>query len=86
MSRTRPASTRITALPGFPTRDEVVALYAEASGIDVTELGFYVAFAHFKLAVIVEGIVTRHQRGETVGEGFDELLGIPPALAARGLA
>jgi aminoglycoside phosphotransferase (APT) family kinase protein len=75
----------ITALPGFPTRDEVVALYAEASGIDVAELGFYVAFAHFKLAVIVEGIVTRHRRGETVGEGFDELVRIPPVLAARGL-
>ena len=76
----------ITALPGFPTRDEVVSLYAETSGVDVTELGFYIAFAHFKLAVIVEGIVTRHQRGETVGEGFDELFRIPPALAARGLA
>jgi aminoglycoside phosphotransferase (APT) family kinase protein len=75
----------ITALPGFPDRDEVIATYAAASGADLGDLRFYVAFAHFKLAVIVEGILARHQAGDTVGAGFDSIGEIAPVLAAHGL-
>jgi aminoglycoside phosphotransferase (APT) family kinase protein len=75
----------ITALPGFPDRDEVVATYAAASSADLGDLSFYVAFAHFKLAVIVEGILARHLAGETVGDGFELIGEIAPVLAAHGL-
>jgi aminoglycoside phosphotransferase (APT) family kinase protein len=71
----------ITAEPGFYEREEV----AERYGVRLRELAFYVAFAHFKLAVIVEGIHARALAGNTVGEGFDGIGEIGPALAAAGL-
>ena len=58
------------ALPGFPTRSEAIARYAEKSGRDLDNLDFYVVLAHFKLAVIVEGIRALLEGG-TVGEGFE---------------
>jgi aminoglycoside phosphotransferase (APT) family kinase protein len=75
----------ITAAGGFPSRREVIAAYAEATGADLSELPFYVAFSYFKLAVIVEGIHARHLEGATVGEGYDEMAAIPPVLAEQGL-
>jgi aminoglycoside phosphotransferase (APT) family kinase protein len=71
----------IMAEPGFIEREEV----AERYGVDLRELGFYVAFAHFKLAVIVEGIHARALAGKTVGEGFEQIGEIAPVLAAAGL-
>jgi aminoglycoside phosphotransferase (APT) family kinase protein len=75
----------IPAADGFPSRHEVAARYADATGADLSELPFYVAFSYFKLAVIVEGIHARHLEGATVGEGYDEMAAISPALAEQGL-
>ncbi len=50
---------------------EMAARYAERSGRDVSDLHWYVAFAAFKLAVILEGVHYRYVQGQTVGEGFD---------------
>jgi len=75
----------VTALPGFLRRDEVVDRYAQQTGWTLDGLDFYVAFAHFKLAVIVEGIVARQQAGATVGAGFEGIDEIAPALATHGL-
>ncbi len=49
-----------TALPGFPSRAEVAERYADRSGRDLSELGFYVAFAYWKLACILEGVYVRY--------------------------
>jgi aminoglycoside phosphotransferase (APT) family kinase protein len=49
----------ITDLPGFPTSDELVAEYESASGREVAGLGFWTAFAYWKIAVIVEGVYRR---------------------------
>jgi aminoglycoside phosphotransferase (APT) family kinase protein len=49
--------------PGFPTRDELVARYAEASGRDVSELGFFLALGYWKLAIILEGVYARYAAG-----------------------
>jgi aminoglycoside phosphotransferase (APT) family kinase protein len=57
-----------TALPGFPTKDEMVARYADASGRDVSNLPYYVAFAHWKLACIVEGVYARYAAGAMGGD------------------
>ncbi len=62
-----------TAAEGYPSPEELVALYARATGRDVSRLGWYVAFGCFKLAVIAEGIHLRHTRGLTVGAGFDRI-------------
>ncbi|WP_158893656.1 phosphotransferase family protein [Amycolatopsis anabasis] len=62
-----------SAAPGYPGPDEVVARYAERSGRDVSALNWYVGFAFFKLAVILEGIYFRFSQGKTVGAGFAEV-------------
>jgi aminoglycoside phosphotransferase (APT) family kinase protein len=60
-----------TVLPGFPTRQEVAGLYADRTGLDLSPLPWYAAFAAFKLAVVCAGIVARVQGGAMVGDGFD---------------
>jgi aminoglycoside phosphotransferase (APT) family kinase protein len=73
-------------LPGWPDRTELVERYAAAGGSTVEQLDWYVAFAYFKLAVILEGIYCRHVQGLTVGEGFDHIGAGVPELFARGHA
>ena len=57
--------------PGYPAEGEILGRYAELSGRDLSDLGFYIALASFKLAVILEGIHYRYVHGQTVGEGFE---------------
>ncbi|MFC9328581.1 phosphotransferase family protein [Kitasatospora sp. NPDC057015] len=72
--------------PGYPTAAELVAHYAAHSGRDVTALGWYVAFASFKLAVVAEGIHYRYQQGKTLGAGFERAGEMGPILVDHGLA
>ena len=60
-----------TVLEGFPTRPEVAELYARRTGLDLTPLPWYAAFAAFKLAVVCAGIVARVRGGAMLGDGFD---------------
>jgi aminoglycoside phosphotransferase (APT) family kinase protein len=55
---------------GFPSSVEIVERYRRRTGSDLGRLSWYVAFGLFKMAVIREGIHVRHQRGDTVGDGF----------------
>lgn len=57
----RPLSS--TGLPGFPTRSEVARRYAARSGRDIGEVGYHVAFAHWRLACILEGVYARYAAG-----------------------
>jgi aminoglycoside phosphotransferase (APT) family kinase protein len=52
-----------TAAPGMPTRKELTALYGELSDRDLSDLSYYVAFAHWKLACIIEGVFARYAAG-----------------------
>jgi aminoglycoside phosphotransferase (APT) family kinase protein len=71
-----------SSAPGYPSTDEVVARYAERSGRDVSALNWYVSFAFFKLAVILEGIYFRYSKGQTVGAGFENVgSGVVPLIA-----
>jgi aminoglycoside phosphotransferase (APT) family kinase protein len=79
------ASTTVTALPGFPTRYEAAARYAERSGRDLTNLDFYTVLAHFKLAVILENMHARFLAGGTVGAGFEVIGQQVGLLTNRGL-
>jgi aminoglycoside phosphotransferase (APT) family kinase protein len=76
----------VSANPGFPAATELAERYAAGTGLDLTELGFYVAFGYFKLAVIAEGIHARFLAGRTVGHGFETVGGAVPELVGRGLA
>jgi aminoglycoside phosphotransferase (APT) family kinase protein len=60
-----------TVLEGFPTRAEVASLYAARTGLDLTPLPWYAAFAAFKLAVVCAGIVARVRGGAMLGDGFE---------------
>jgi aminoglycoside phosphotransferase (APT) family kinase protein len=73
-----------SSAPGYPTTDQVVARYAERSGRDVSQLNWYVSFAFFKLAVILEGIYYRHRQGQTVGAGFEGVGAGVPLLITHG--
>lgn len=74
----------ITGQPGFPSRREVAARYAERSGRDVGALPWYVAFGFFKLAVIVTGIVARVQAGAMAGKGDAAVAELVDPLAELG--
>ncbi|HEY8525744.1 MAG TPA: phosphotransferase family protein [Acidimicrobiales bacterium] len=57
-----------TVLDGFPTRDELVAAYAERSDRDLSAVDYYVAFGYWKLACILEGVCARYKEG-VMGDG-----------------
>jgi aminoglycoside phosphotransferase (APT) family kinase protein len=71
--------------PGYPSVPEVLRLYAADSGRDLSDLGFYIALASFKAAVILEGIHFRYVHGQTVGEGFEQIGTLVEPLVASGL-
>jgi aminoglycoside phosphotransferase (APT) family kinase protein len=52
------------------TRAEIVQHYAQQTGCDVSHIAFYLAFARFKLAVIVQQIYYRYHQGLTKDERF----------------
>ncbi len=60
-----------TTAPGFVSRDELRALYAERSGRDLSEIDFFVALGYWKLAVILEGVFSRYAAG-AYGKADDE--------------
>jgi aminoglycoside phosphotransferase (APT) family kinase protein len=60
-----------SAVPGFPSRDEVLDAYARITGRDVSGIGFWHALALWKLAIIMEGMRRR---------GLDD-----PSNAERGV-
>ena len=55
---------------GFPTRAELVERYASKSSLDLTPLPYYMAFAHWRLACIMEGVFVRYATG-AMGGGDD---------------
>ncbi|QRP43696.1 phosphotransferase family protein [Amycolatopsis sp. FDAARGOS 1241] len=73
-----------SSAPGYPSPDEVIARYAELSGRDVSALNWYVSFAFFKLAVILEGIYFRYRKGQTVGAGFESIGDAVAPLVSHG--
>ncbi|SEG56781.1 Predicted kinase, aminoglycoside phosphotransferase (APT) family [Thermomonospora echinospora] len=78
-----PVGATVTAAPGFLTRRRFAERYAEITGFDLSDIDFYVAFACFKLAVILEGIHARYLQNATVGEGFDKIGDGVPLLLDR---
>ncbi len=52
-----------TTPPGFWDRRQLAERYAEVSGRDLSNLGYYVAFAYWKLACILEGVYSRYLGG-----------------------
>jgi aminoglycoside phosphotransferase (APT) family kinase protein len=60
----------VTVMKGFYTRDEFIKRYGEKSGRDVSQMHFYMTFAYFKLAVIIQQIYFRYKNGQTQDPRF----------------
>tara|TARA_R110002051_G_scaffold325483_1_gene428129 strand:+ start:3146 stop:4018 length:873 start_codon:yes stop_codon:yes gene_type:complete len=71
---------------GYASFDEMLNHYANSRNLDsLPDISWYLAFASFKLAVILEGIHYRFTQGDTVGDGFDTVGQLVAPLARRGL-
>jgi len=73
-------------LPGFPPRSYLAERYARRTGADLADLPAWVALAHFKCAVIAQGIAARVQAGSMAGQEFGDISGEVDRIAADGLA
>jgi len=60
-----------SGMEGFPTYREMVNMYATKSGRDVSNIGYYVAFSSWRLAVITEGVYARYVHGAMGKSDFD---------------
>ena len=67
-----------TTAPGFLDRAELVERYAKISGRDITQLSFYVSFAYWKLACILQGVYYRYLGGAL---GSRDPAGLEPFIA-----
>ena len=70
---------------GTLTRAELAQRYAEKTGRDVSHISFYLAFAYFKIAVIVQQIYYRYQQGLTKDERFASMPVVVEALLRAAL-
>ncbi len=70
-------------VPGFLSRDELVARYAAKSGRAIGDIDFYHALGLFRLTVIVAQIYIRYARGQTQDPRFAAMEPMIPALARR---
>lgn len=60
-----------TAAGGFGSREEILARYGDATGCDLSRIGYYRAFSYWRLAVISEGIYARYRHG-TMGDAHTQ--------------
>lgn len=80
-----PISGGISAERGFPSAMELLERYAAITGFNLDRINWYIAFGFFKLAVILEGIHFRYNKGQTVGTGFEEIGNWVEPLVAAGV-
>ena len=59
-----------TNVPGSLTRAQLAQRYARTTGRNLSNMAFYLAFARFKIAVIVQQIYYRYHQGLTKDERF----------------
>jgi aminoglycoside phosphotransferase (APT) family kinase protein len=70
-----------TTAPGFSTRTEVMERYTESSDLDLSGIGYYMAFGYWKLACILQGVYARYVAG--AGAGDQGSVDAFPAQVAR---
>jgi len=57
-----------TTAPGFSTRAEVLERYGSVSDLDISGVGYYMAFGYWKLACILQGVYARYVAGAGAGD------------------
>lgn len=60
----------VTFKDGFYTRRQLIERYAQQTGRDVENIHYYIVFAYFKLAGILQQIYYRYKKGQTQDERF----------------
>jgi aminoglycoside phosphotransferase (APT) family kinase protein len=70
---------------GSLTRAQIVERYAQATARDVSNMAFYLAFARFKIAVIVQQIYCRYHRGLTKDPRFASMADVVKVLLRASL-
>jgi aminoglycoside phosphotransferase (APT) family kinase protein len=82
-----PASgtTTMLNLPGLPTRDAIVARYADGSTRDVGAVGWYQVLACYRLGIILEGTHARACAGQAPRETGDRLHAMTVGLFEQAL-
>ena len=80
----------LTSQPGWYTRDQFVQRYAEGTGRDLSQIGYYEVLGIFKLAVILQQIYYRFRLGQTRDARFQDfgdrvtgLVGLADSLAGK---
>ncbi|WP_077213429.1 phosphotransferase family protein [Bacillus dakarensis] len=66
--------TSVTAKPGFASRREMLELYAKKSGRDVSNIDYYLTFAFYKVAVVLQQLYYRWKIGEAKDVRFQSLI------------
>lgn len=74
-----------TTLPDSLTREGLAARYAHKTGRDISHIPFYLAFARFKVAVIVQQIYYRYHHGLTKDARFARMPEVVKALLRASL-
>lgn len=72
----RPATVARVEIPGLPGQDELIERYAQQSGLDVTDVDWFIVLACYRLGIILEGSWARYLAGqatEEVGERLGRL-------------
>ncbi len=59
-----------THLPGMLTRDELVHEYCQRSGLELDDYHYYYVYGLFRLAVIIQQIFYRYEKGQTDNPAF----------------
>jgi aminoglycoside phosphotransferase (APT) family kinase protein len=59
-----------TSCGGFPSREAILERYEELSGFSTKGVDYYRAFQYWRLAAIVEGVLSRYQQG-VMGDQVD---------------
>ncbi|MCH6264639.1 phosphotransferase family protein [Neobacillus citreus] len=65
--------TSVTTNPGFLSRKEMLERYAQKSGRDISNIDYYLTFAFYKIAVILQQLYYRWSIGEAPDERFGKL-------------
>ncbi len=72
---------RAVTLAPHLTKDELVAIYAEHTGLDVGGVRYYEGLALYRIAVIIEQIYARYVAGQTSDQRFARFEPLAPLLA-----
>lgn len=81
-----PLVPTVTGDGGFPDRAHLLDRYAEETGADPAQIGWYYAFAQFKFAIIIQGVQARAEAGTMGGQQFSNVDADVIRLAEIGLS